>query len=71
MGVMTLPAQPKDVQRAAMSRYVRALRYTNKMLANPAKAASDEALLVVILLGLYEVSSDPSIVFLGDRAGHD
>lgn len=44
----------------ASSEYSRALSSTNTALANPVMQKSDQTLAAVLLLGLFEVSEDPS-----------
>lgn len=56
LGILTLPAEPQVIQPAARCRYSRALRFTNKALADAEHAKTDEVLMAVILLGLYQVS---------------
>ena len=55
MGILTLPNKDRAAYSAARLRHSRALRLTNKALQNPQYAKSDEILMAVILLGLYEV----------------
>jgi hypothetical protein len=56
MGILTLPNKSRAAYTAARVRHTRALRLTNKALLNLEYAKSDEMLMAVILLGLYEVS---------------
>ena len=55
MGILTLPNKDRPAYAAARLRHTRALRFTNKALQNDEYAKSDEILMAVILLGLYEV----------------
>ena len=55
MGILTLPKKDGSVHTAARIRHNRALRLTNVALRDSAYAESDEMLMAVILLGLYEV----------------
>lgn len=57
LGILTLPRKTYASCLAARSRYTKALRRTNRALQDPVQAKSDEALLAVILLGLFEVWS--------------
>ena len=56
MGILTLPNKSRAAYLAARIRHTRALRLTNKALRDAEFAKSDEVLMAVILLGLYEVS---------------
>lgn len=56
MGILTLPNKSRSAYTGARIRHTRALRRTNKALLDPEYAKSDEMLMAVILLGLYEVS---------------
>ena len=56
LGILTLPTKTRVSWEAARCRYSRALRFTNKALADAEQAKSDEALMAVILIGLYQVS---------------
>lgn len=63
LGILILPNRSSSSVVAARTRYTKALRLTNEALAQPDSARTDEALLAVILLGLYEVS--PTQAFQG------
>ena len=56
LGVLTLPIPTRVSRAAASTRYARALRLTKQALCESMFATTDEALMAVILLGLYEVS---------------
>ena len=55
MGILTLPNKDQAAYNAARLRHTRALRLTNKALQDSQYAKSDEVLMAVLLLGLYEV----------------
>jgi hypothetical protein len=53
-GLSTVTKNPQ-LMMAAKKSYVSALRLTNTMLGSGAKSTSDQMLMTVLLLGLYEV----------------
>ena len=63
LGILTLPKQSPRHRQAAQYRYSRALRFMHRALSDTSKATSDETMLGVILLGLYEVG-----LFLAGRS---
>ena len=60
LGILTLPRKTSSSMLAARCRYSRALRMTNKALADPDQAKSDDVFMAVILLGLFETTPDDS-----------
>ena len=55
LGILTLPERSSASVSASRMRYTKALRLTNRALQDSDTARTDETLLAVVLLGLYEV----------------
>lgn len=69
MGILTLPNKSRSACVAARIRHNRALRLTSKALRSPKYVMSDELLMAVILLGLYEVGKRRHFFRLFDADG--